>query len=56
MIVLIKMDNTSEVSKYISNNYIILSKEEAKVILAKLKQADLLLKLVTQKKSFNLWT
>lgn len=50
------MDNSSKVARYIRNEYIILSKEEAKVILARLKQADILLKLVAKDKSWNLWT
>ena len=54
--VLVKMNNSSKVAKYIKNEYVILTKEEATVILAKLKQADLLLRLVAKDKSRNLWT
>ena len=54
--VLIKMNNSSKVARYIRNEYVILTKEEAKVILAKLKQADLLLKLVVKEKGWNRWT
>lgn len=50
------MDNSSKVARYIKKEYVILTKEEAKIILAKLKEADLLLKLVTKEKGWNLWT
>lgn len=50
------MDESSKVVRYIKNDYIILTKEEARIILEKLRQADLLLKLVVKQKSSNLWT
>jgi hypothetical protein len=51
-----EMSDSSKVTKYIKKEYVILTKEEAKAVLARLKQADLLLKLASKEKRWNLWT
>lgn len=52
----IEMSETSKIVTNVRKDYIIMTKEEARAVLARLKQADLLLKLASMDKRWKLWT
>jgi hypothetical protein len=52
----VKMGKLPKAAKYIKTNYVILTKDEARAILAKIRQADIILRLAFREKRNDFWT